>query len=35
MFITWVRTIGFLLLNLAQLISLIRSSAFVAKKVWA
>jgi hypothetical protein len=34
MILTWIRTIAFLLLNIAQIITLMRSSAFTARKAW-
>ena len=34
MILQWIRTIAFLLLNLAQVITLIRSSAFTARRTW-
>lgn len=34
MILTWIRAIAILLLNLAQLISLLRSSTYTAKKAW-
>lgn len=34
MILTLIRTIAFLLLNLAQIITLLRSSTFTVRKAW-